>query len=183
MKEIWKDIKGYEGYYEVSNLGRVRRIGKTNCLKSAITKDGYKQVALSVNNILKSYAVHRLVALAFIPNPNNYPQVNHKDENKENNTVFFNEDGSIDQYKTNLEWCTQEYNLKYGTARKRANIKNTNRKDISKVVYQYSLEGKLINIYPSTQELRRLGFNQGNIASCCRGERKSHKGYIWKYED
>lgn len=171
MKEIWKDIKGYEGYYEVSNLGRVKRIGKTNCLKSAIRKDGYEQVALCVNNILKSYAIHRLVAIAFIPNPNNLPQVNHKDENKLNNCV------------ENLEWCTQEYNIKYGTARKRANIKNTNRKDISKVVYQYSLEGELINIYPSTQELRRLGFNQGNIASCCRGERKSHKGYIWKYEN
>jgi len=169
--EIWKDVKGYEGYYEVSNLGRVKRIGKTNCLRSAITKDGYEQVTLSVNNKLKSYAIHRLVAIAFIPNPNNLPQVNHKDENKLNN------------YVENLEWCTQEYNLKYGTARKRANIKNTNRKDISKVVYQYSLEGELINIYPSTQELRRLGFNQGNIASCCRGERKSHKGYIWKYEN
>lgn len=111
MIEIWKDILGYEGLYQVSNLGNVRslnyrRSGKTKLLKQG-TDNGYKRVELSKNGKKKKYWVHRLVAIAFISNPNNYKEVNHKDEDKSNNNV------------NNLEWCTREYNNNYGTRNKR----------------------------------------------------------------
>ena len=115
MREIWKDVKGYEGLYQVSNLGRVKRLRFINrhldfkqekILKPY--KDGgdyYFVIGLHKNGKKKYKAIHRLVAEAFIPNPNNYPIVNHKDENKENN------------YVDNLEWCTHKYNSNYGNAR------------------------------------------------------------------
>lgn len=124
MSEIWMDIKDFEGLYQVSNLGRVRSLDKIilqhkygaspnlyrrkgKILKQAITKEGYYMVSLFDNNKGKSYLVHRLVATAFILNPNNYRVVNHKDENKLNNNL------------DNLEWCTDKYNLNYGGARER----------------------------------------------------------------
>ena len=97
--EYWKDIKGYEGLYQVSNLGRIR---KENKIISPWTQLGYKIVVLWKNKKCKKFRVHRLVAEAFILNPNNYTQVNHKDEDKSNNSV------------ENLEWCTQKYNNSYG---------------------------------------------------------------------
>lgn len=111
-KQIWKDIEGYEGLYQVSNTGKVRSLnykgtGKKKIWKYAITVNTYKQIALCKNGEIKYYYIHRLVAQAFIPNPNNYPVVNHKDENKSNNVVW------------NLEWCTQEYNCNYGTCQRR----------------------------------------------------------------
>ena len=111
-KQIWKDIPGYEGLYQVSNTGRVRslnynRTGETKVLKQGTNKGGYKRVNLYKDGKFKIYFVHRLVALVFIPNPNNYPVINHKDENPKNNTVW------------NLEWCTQEYNINYGNCRKK----------------------------------------------------------------
>ena len=110
MEEIWKDIQGYEGLYRVSNLGRVKSFhkAKEHILSPGKDKDGYFQVQLYKNGINKMRKVHRLVAQAFISNPNNLPQINHKDENKQNNNV------------DNLEWCTNEYNHNYGTAVKRA---------------------------------------------------------------
>lgn len=111
-KQIWKDIEGYEGLYQVSNTGKVRSLnykgtGKKKIWKYAITVNTYKQIALYKNGEIKYYYIHRLVALAFIPNPNNYPIINHKDENKSNNVVW------------NLEWCTQKYNSNYGTCQRR----------------------------------------------------------------
>lgn len=123
-KEIWKDIKGYKGYYQVSNLGRVKsldrysidRRGGKHFLKGIILTPylckGYLRICLHVNGKQKQLAVHRLVAEAFIPNPNNYPQINHKDENKTNNTV------------DNLEWCTAKYNNNYGTRLERIKAAN-----------------------------------------------------------
>lgn len=116
MIEIWKDIPGYEGKYQVSNTGEVESLnyngtGKTKSLKQSTDKKGYKHVRLFKNGKGKTYKVHRLVAMLFIPNPNNLPIINHKDENKTNNNV------------NNLEWCTYEYNNTYGTARKRASEK------------------------------------------------------------
>ena len=104
-KEYWKSVVGYEGLYMVSNWGRVKSIkfGKERILKPVTNSSGYLLVGLYKNNIEKKYSVHRLVAEAFIPNPYNLPQVNHKDENKQNNVV------------SNLEWCTHEYNNTYGT--------------------------------------------------------------------
>lgn len=111
-KQYWKDIEGYEGLYQVSNTGKVRslnyrRTGETKVLKPSTSKLGYKSVNLCKDGKNKGYLVHRLVALAFIPNPNNYPVVNHKDENPSNNTVW------------NLEWCTQEYNINYGNCKQK----------------------------------------------------------------
>lgn len=121
MEEIWKPIKGYEGYYEVSNLGRVRRLDrydygcgyarfyKGGILKSLCGSNGYLHVMLCRDGTRLTKSVHRLVATTFIPNPENLPQVNHKDEDKSNNTV------------TNLEWCSSKYNMNYGTKNRRCN--------------------------------------------------------------
>ena len=98
MQEVWKDIEGYEGYYQVSNLGRVKQIKFNRLLKLCCDNYGYLIVVLSKNGIHRTRTVHRLVAETFIPNESNYPQVNHKDENKTNNNV------------TNLECCDNKYN-------------------------------------------------------------------------
>lgn len=113
MEEIWKDIINYEGKYEVSNLGRVRSLsyngtGEIKLLKQGTDKKGYKRVGLCKNGKTKHYYVHRLVAITFIPNPDDLSIVNHKDENPANNNV------------NNLEWCTSEYNNNYGTRNERA---------------------------------------------------------------
>ena len=106
MKEIWKDCKGYEGKYQVSNLGRVWSIGSQKYLKGSTDKDGYMCVYLTAKNgKTKIEKIHRLVALVFLDNPNNYPQVNHKDENKQNNCV------------DNLEWCDTKYNTTYSKSK------------------------------------------------------------------
>ena len=106
--EEWKEIPGYEGLYEVSNTGNVKSLIKNNIIKGFINKKGYIQVSLSKNGIIKKFSVHRLVAQAFLQNPYNLPQVNHRDEDKINNNV------------DNLEWCDAKYNNNYGTARIRA---------------------------------------------------------------
>lgn len=117
MQEIWKDIRGYEGYYQVSNFGNVRSVDRvdSHCrnLKGRILKlsnGTYKSVTLSTNNVCKNHSVHRLVAEAFIPNPNNLPCINHKDEDKHNNNV------------NNLEWCTYGYNNDYSELSKKASL-------------------------------------------------------------
>lgn len=172
MEEIWRDIKDYEGLYQGSNLGRVKsiRFGKERILKPVTTKNGYLQVNLCKNGKVKAFRVHRLVAQTFLDNPNNLPCVNHKDECKTNNNV------------TNLEFCTYEYNSNFGTRNERVAEKNTNGK-LSKPVLQYDLEGNFIREWASTMECGRNGFNQRHITECCRGKRKTHKKYIWRYKD
>lgn len=170
-KEYWKPVVGYEGHYQVSNFGRVKSIkfGKEIILKQKQSMDGYYSVNLSKNGIVKTYLVHRLVAEAFIDNPNNLPQINHKDENKTNNNV------------DNLEWCSYSYNINYGTARERMTEKMINGK-LSKPVLQYDLQGNFIREWESTMECERNGYNNTCISKCCRGERKTHKGFIWRYK-
>lgn len=167
MEEIWKDKKDYEGHYQVSNCGRVKSIkfGKEKILKLIKDKEGYLQVTLCKNNIKKVYKVHRLVAEVFLDNPDNLPQVNHKDEDKTNNNV------------ENLEWCDRLYNVRYGTGIERRSKKR------SKPVLQYDLNGNLIKEWISVNDAGRNGYNQGNVADCCRGERKTHKGFIWRYKN
>ena len=174
MIEIWKDIKGYEGLYQVSNFGNVMslnyyRSGKPKLLKPGKTKNGYLLVTLYKNRKRKSYKVHRLVAEHFIPNPDNLPEINHKDENKQNNSV------------DNLEYCTHEDNINYGTRNERIAKANTNRKR-SKKVLQFTLDGEFVKEWESTRECKRNGFNQGNIVSCCNGKLKSAGGFIWRYK-
>lgn len=114
-KEFWKDIEGFEGIYQVSNLGNVKNVKTGKPLKHFVV-GGYYHVGLGRKGVPnKHYLVHRLVAEAFLPNPNNYPIINHKDENKLNNYVHVSPDGSVDQEKSNLEWCTFSYNLTYGS--------------------------------------------------------------------
>lgn len=170
INEIWKDIPGYEGLYEISNFGNIKSFhnyrGRNNILKPKL-KSGYYQIGLRKNNIRKWYTLHRLVAEAFIPNPNNLPQVNHKDENKLNNNV------------ENLEWCTVLYNNTYGTRIERVKSKT------SKPVYQYDLKNNFIKKYSSiTEASKKLNISAGNIVSCCKKYKNYSNagGYIWKYE-
>lgn len=181
-KEIWKDIQGFEGLYQVSNTGKVKslertRLGKNGCfikVKDRILKQrkckGYFKVTLCKGNITKGFQVQRLVAKAFIDNPNNFPCVNHKDENKENNCV------------ENLEWCDYKYNANYGTAIKRSAEKRKNLSTISKKVI--CLETN--TIYPSISEAERLtGIANTHISSCClnKPKYKTAGGFHWRFYD
>ena len=178
MEEIWKEIDGYPNYM-VSSKGRVKSLervimksnGKRQTIKETIRKgvkdkDGYLIVTLyDEYHNMKNIKIHRLVAKAFIPNPNNLPEVNHKDEDKTNNNV------------DNLEFCTTRFNLTYGNRLKKVIEK------ISKKCYQYDLNKKLISIFPSTQEASKLtGILNSNITACCRGEYKTTHGYIFSYQ-
>lgn len=177
--EIWRtavyDGIVYEGLYKVSNLGRIlslnyRNTGKAELMNPSANTDGYLKVNLSKNKEKKTCKVHRLVAETFIPNPDNLPEVNHIDEDKTNNRV------------SNLEWKTHRDNCNHATRNERSAKTRTNGK-LSKKVLQLTLDGKLIREWESTNECGRNGFNQGNVAACCRGERKTHKGFCWKYEE
>ena len=162
--EIWCPIKGYESLYEVSDQGRVRslKFGKERILKQLRTPKGYLTVGLYKNGEDKRCYVHRLVAKTFIPNPDNLPEVNHKDENKTNNSV------------QNLEWCDQKYNINYGTRNDRC----------SKPVLQYTKSGVFVREWKSTHDVQRnLGYFHNYISYCCTGKRKSAYGFIWKFKD
>lgn len=162
--EIWCPIKGYENLYEVSDQGRVKSIGygKERIMKPQRNKTCYLMVGLRKNREQKWYLVHRLVAQAFIPNPDNLPQVNHRDEDKTNNFVH------------NLEWCDRKYNCNYGTRNQR----------ISKPVLQFTKDGELVKDWKSTNDVERnLNYSHSNISECCLGKRKTANGFVWKYKD
>ena len=183
--EVWKDVVGYEGLYKISNYGRIKTLeryyfsGMYNSIKkhqqemirkNEKTKNGYFRVALYKNGKTKRYLVHRLVAQHFIPNINNFSQINHKDENKENN------------YYKNLEWCNNKYNVNYGKRNEKA------RKSIIKIkgrkVNQYDLQGNFIKQYSSINGASRQFNRKGNnIRACCKGNQKTAYGYKWKYAD
>ena len=177
MKEIWKDIIGYECYYQIANYGNIKSLdrwvkGKNNTvrlikgriLKPQKDKYGYLTIPLYKEGKIKRFLVHRLVAEAFLPNSDNLPLINHKDENKTNNIV------------SNLEWCDSKYNNSYGTARERMSEK------LSKPVLQYTLDGQFVKEYPSAREAERNGYYQSSVSKCCLGKQKFHKGFIWKYK-
>lgn len=172
--EQWRMIPDYDGLYMVSNLGRVKSLnfhqtGRENLLKPYKSKMGYLSCTLWKNGKPKILKLHRLVAMAFIPNHENKPYINHKDENPLNNCV------------DNLEWCTAQYNTNYGTGNSRRSETLTNGKTAKKIA-QYSLDEKLIKIWPSMSEItRQLGYPFGNISRCCRGNGKTAYGFIWKY--
>lgn len=122
--KTFKDIVGYEDLYQISNEGNVKslandKLKKEKFLKPKIHRKGYLFVILHKDGKIEAKYIHRLVAQAFIPNPENLPQVNHKDENKTNNFVYLNEDGTVDLEKSNLEWCDRSYNCNYGTRNQR----------------------------------------------------------------
>lgn len=176
MQEIWKDVIGYEEQYQVSNLGNIRSknrtivdcLGRRRTLKShkiriQTSKIGYKQVLLHKDGKMKTHLVHRLVAEAFIPKTEeNKNEINHKDENKSNNTV------------DNLEWCDHKYNINFGTRTEKT----------SKKVYQYTKDKKKIDEYQSAWEIhRQLGYDQASICRACNGTQKTAYGYIWSYKE
>ena len=191
MIEIWRtavyDGELYEGLYQVSNLGRIlslnyRNTGKSKLMTPFDSGDGYLKVQLWKNREYKTCSVHRLVAETFLENPDNLPEVNHIDEDKTNNFVFLNEDGSVDKEKSNLEWKSHRDNCNHGTRNQRAAKAKTNGK-LSKKVLQLSLSGELIREWPSTAECERNGFDHSAVASCCRGEKSHYKGFLWMYAD
>ena len=158
MTETWKSIAGYEGLYEVSDLGRVKSLkyGKENILKPGKSGMGYRKVGLCKDGNLKQLLVHRLVAEAFIQNPHGLETINHKDEDKTNNTV------------SNLEWMSQEDNIRYSA---------------NKSVQMFDKKtGELLATFPSTREAERVtGINHSSISKCCNGKYKSTGGYIWGF--
>ena len=177
MKEIWKDIEGYEGYYQVSNIGRIKSLSREKIMPNGtlcFTKErilnlnkninGYMSISLYKNNKRETFRIHRLVAIAFIQNPNNLPDVNHKDENKENNCV------------DNLEWCDKTYNNNYGTKKQRQIDTR------SKNVYQYTLDGVLIKKWKSVKEASECGYDYNCIYKCVTNKNNIHKNSYWSYE-
>lgn len=160
------------GLYQVSNLGNVRSLNynktkKIQHLKKVVNnKRGYLAVGLSKNGIFKIKTVHRLVAETFISNPNNLPQVNHIDENKLNNSV------------TNLEWCTNKYNINYGTRKERISEKK------GRKIIQLDKDDNIIKVWNGTcQASRELKINEGNIWEACNNKRKTAGKYKWKYKE
>lgn len=177
-EEMWKDIKGFEDRYQISSEGRVKSLARKfidragrkqnireRILKLKTDKDGYKTVALNDGYGNKKYfRVHRLVCEAFLPNPDNKPQVNHIDEDKSNNQVC------------NLEWCTCLENINYGTR----NLRMAKTK--SKQVGQYTLDGHLVKVWESIKEAEEKGgFVRSEIRAVSLGIRKIYRGYRWKY--
>lgn len=220
QKEIWRDIVGYEGLYQVSNLGRVKSLErlvhknaggrimhnyvahiKEKILTNTSNDKNYLTVTLSKDKKPDIFLVHRLMAYAFLPNPNNLSDINHKDENPSNNFIYVNEDGSVDYDKSNLEWCTHKYNLNYGTAkyrivetrRKRHNkdemvrkAKETRKRNNSfgkeLAVSQFTLDGKFVKTYVSASEAsKETGTHVSAILRCCHGVYKQMSGFVWKF--
>lgn len=172
-KEIWKDIEGFEGLYQISNLGRVKSLTYSNqyttlkkekIIKQQVNHKGYKCVSIGYKP-RKTITIHRLVAKAFICNPNNFSQVNHKDGNKQNNSL------------ENLEWCDNDFNMNH--AKINGLLDNRTQK-LKKKINQFSLQGEFIKQWESAEDVfRSLKINSSHIRECCRKERKTAGGYKW----
>ena len=178
--EVWRDVKGYEGQYQVSNKGNIQSVERKNSrgrkcggriLKPGYDKNGYLLVSLYKNGKVKTKKIHRLVLETFIPNPNGFSQVNHKDENPSNNKL------------SNLEWCDAWYNSNYGTRNER----------ISKKVRAVNIETGDIIRFKSTAEAGRKGYDNSTVSKACRGvyndgsgkligDGHTYRGHRWYYE-
>lgn len=180
MEEEWRDIEGYESKYQVSSMGRVKSLDYNRTCKEKIMKPykntwGYLQVGLCKNNKIKRFLVHRLVAAAFIPNPENKPCIDHLNTIKDDNSV------------ENLMWCTYKENSNNPISRNRLLdnspvVKFGKDNCNSKPVYQYSLDGKLIRKWFSIIDVEReLCFDKSAISRCCLCKQKTAYGYVWQY--
>lgn len=170
--EVWKEIPNYEGLYAISNLGNIKRLAHKRCDRNQLMKEKHLKVTYPKNNkypyvtlckhgICKSQLLHRLMAMAFIPNPNNYPCINHIDGNKQNNSLV------------NLEWCTYSHNNKEAC---RLGLN----KGTSKVVYQYDLKGNFIKAWKSGR-LAEQSLGIKHVADCCNGKRSQSGNFKWSY--
>ena len=170
-QEKWEDIPGYEGLYKISDTGNVWSCKYKKLLSKRINK-GYVYVNLHQNRQQKTFPVHRLVALVYVPNPFDKKEVNHIDENKDNNNA------------TNLEWVTSKENANHGTRNIRisAYVKSHPANASKRVAQIDKMSGDIIAIYKSTTEASKVnGFHQGNICWCCNGKRNEANGYRWRY--
>lgn len=174
VEEIWKDIAGYEGLYQVSNFGRVKSLAKLcghrpkgETILNIQDTRGYKRVTLCKDNKLKKFQIHRLVAIAFIENPENKPCINHKDENKANNNV------------DNLEWVTWKENTNYGHC-----IENCHKKLTPTIQKKYGQRVKCLetgDIFQSLKDAAKwCNGNWSCISACIKGKVKTHRGYHWE---
>ena len=182
--EVWRKVSGFENY-SVSNYGRVINSNTGKILKTRLDKQGYVRTSFFVNGKQYYFTIHRLVALAFIPNPENLPEVNHKDEDKANNFVWVNADGNVDIEKSNLEWCSPSYNTNYGTRNDRCRDKMMNDPVKSKKVLQYDKEGNFIKEWDSINDIERAGFNRNCVKDILHNRkwRKSTGGYVFVFAD
>lgn len=165
--ELWRPVVGFEGLYDVSNTGNIYSHRLKRNLVLSKDKIGYVRIGLQKTDrkSCKFYFVHRLVAEAFVPNPEHKPQINHKDENKTNN------------HANNLEWCSCVENMNWGTRNQRIGTSNTNNPLTSKRVVCVDT----CKIYPSIAEAsRQLKIGAANISACCRGRRKVAGGLKWQ---
>ena len=200
--ETWKDISGFEHMYQVSSLGRIKSLSRTvavrggyrttteKLLNCSHLPNGYVQVHLSKNHHVSMKLLHRLVAEAFIPNPDNFPCINHKDGDPSNNCV------------DNIEWCTYEYNSNYPICKQRQSLAMHRRyaKDPDflmackqrldryhaqsrRRVCQLTQDGVLVNTWESALSTASAGFKHTNVISCANGKRKTHHGYKWMWAD
>ena len=180
MTEVWKDIEGYEGRYQVSNLGNVKSLnygghGYEKNLTPKVNNSGRLWVELMKDGEKKQFLIHRLVGFAFIPNPMNLPQINHMDENPKNNRV------------DNLEWCTGLYNVRYylerhpNIARERKTPSRRNRK-IGLKINQIDSDGCVVKTWDDVREIvNNVGYSQWSITQCCDGKRHRAYGFEWQY--
>lgn len=170
-----KILNGFEELYQINNLGNIRN-KKGNIIKSYPNKQNYLRVSLRKNDKQKTYLVHRLVALTFMPNPENKPQVNHINGIKDDNRI------------ENLEWCTQSDNNKHAweqglkiVTKKHSNASKENGEKYRSIkINQYDLQGKYIKTWNSVREAERT-LKMYGISQCCKGKCKTIGGYIWKY--
>lgn len=182
MTEEWKWIAGYEGRYEVSNFGRIRSYANGRWGNQSVSRklrlkhytNGYPCIVLYKDGTSKTVSIHRLVAQAFIPNPDNLPEVNHKDGDKENNNV------------RNLEWMTCSQNSQHAIDTGLHRPSGIQKKAASEVcsipVYMYDTNGNLLRVFGSITEASEVTkADKSEIVKCCKGKAKTAKGYVWKY--
>lgn len=182
--EIWKDIDGFEGHYQVSNLGQIRSLDRFikdarllkrfeagQIIPARLKNNGYLHVRLSKDGVHKFFLVHRIVAKTFISNPNNLPEVNHKKGIKTDNRA------------SELEWATSKENTQHSianglTPKVKRGAENKN----SKPILQMDMNHNIIKVFPNAREAEKeTGASNKNIAACARGKAKSAKGFLWRY--